>query len=86
MQVIARAYGDRPLDRVAVGSTDRVTFIAAASALRAASDPDEIGVAFPRDCVFQFEADLFDSLNTAWSAKDRGRLAALWAGAKPYEA
>lgn len=85
MEVIARAYGERPLRRMAVGSTERVTFIAAASALCAAPNPEEIGVGFPRNCVYQFEIDLFDSLDAAWSAGDDGRLAALWARAKPFE-
>lgn len=84
MNVIAKAYGDQPLNRVAVGARGRVIFVAAVSALRAATNPDEVGVGFPHDCVFFFEPTLFDSLSAAWRAGDIATLNALWNQAEPY--
>jgi hypothetical protein len=83
MRVLARAYGDRPLDRVAVRFEKKVTFIAAQS-VASAMQPGELGgIGFPRENVFTFDAELFESLEGAWSDGDGETLSRLWAKATP---
>lgn len=83
MRVIAKAYGDQPLDRVAVGSSSKVIYIAAQSVANAMASGEAGGVGFPKDCVFEFDSTLLDSLSSAWRGGDRDRLAELWATATP---
>jgi hypothetical protein len=85
MRVIARAYGDRPLDRVVVGAAEKVVYIAAQSVARAMAPGESGGVGFPRNCVFSFDQSLFESLSSAWERKDQSKLADLWAAATPVQ-
>jgi hypothetical protein len=83
MRVLARAYGDRPLDRVAVAFDKKVAYVAAQS-VADAIQPGEIGgIGFPLDCVFAFDSALFDSLESAWSDGDGPLLQSLWSKALP---
>jgi hypothetical protein len=84
MRVIARAYGDAPLDREVVGQTDRVAYIANLSGLSSIEREAAKGVGFPRNCVYRFDAALFESLSKAWERGDRGELEALWSSAEPF--
>jgi hypothetical protein len=87
MRVIAKAYGDRPLDRLIVGETKRVYFVASASALGGNDEDDDlVGVGFPKDCIFHFEAALYESLEAVWRSGDREQLTALWSAARPIGA
>jgi hypothetical protein len=83
MRVLARAYGDRPLDRIAVGSGVKVVYIAAQSVASSMAPGESGGVGFPKDCVFSFDSALYESLAQAWEAGDDASLAALWEAATP---
>ncbi len=83
MRVLARAYGDRPLDRELTGAKDTVAFIANVSARNSKPLVPMEGVGFPKTCVFRFEAALFDSLANAWEKGDRVALERLWGHALP---
>lgn len=83
MRVLARAYGDRPLDRVTVGRDGSVVFIADPTVDKAVRNTIGEGVGFPAKFVFEFDAALYDSLRAAWASKDQMRLSALWGDAKP---
>lgn len=87
MRVLAKAYGDQPLDRLIVGEAKRVFFLASASALNGNDESDDlVGVGFPRDYVFLFDAALYESLEAAWRKGDREGLNVLWGAARPIEA
>jgi hypothetical protein len=83
MRVIAKAYGDRPLDREFTGATDTVAFIANVSARNSKQLAPMEGVGFPKNCVFRFDGALFDSLASAWANGDRVALGELWDHASP---
>jgi len=85
MRVIAKAYRDRPLDRICIGAAEKVIYIAAQSVASAMAPGEAGGVGFPRDCVFAFEQQLFDSLSSAWERGDGTQLAELWAAATPLK-
>lgn len=85
MRAIARAYGDEPLDRVVVGETASVFYIAAQS-VADSMEPGELGgVGFPKNYVFQFDQRLFDSLSAAFRAGEYVELAKLWTTATPLK-
>jgi hypothetical protein len=83
MRVIAKAYGDRPLDREMTGAKGAVAFIANMSARNSNRIEPMDGVGFPKSCVFRFDAALFDSLAAAWAGGDRVALGELWGHASP---
>jgi hypothetical protein len=83
MRVIARAYGNEPLDRVLVGRSRKLAYVASESALGSESSMETAGVGFPATCVFRFDSALFHALSEAWVAGDHERLASLWADAEP---
>lgn len=85
MQVIARAYGDEPLERIAVGVARKVVYIASASALEATEMGNETGVGFPVDCVFEFDSTLIRALKVAWNTGDESELSRLWSMARPFQ-
>lgn len=80
MRVLARAYADQPLDRLAVGRAGGVIYLSTEGSTESFLSK---GVGFPIECVFEFEPALFDSLQTAWSAGNERDLALLWAKATP---
>ncbi|HRK62953.1 MAG TPA: hypothetical protein PLN53_01075 [Terricaulis sp.] len=47
------------------------------------ADVDGVGVGFPDDAVFAFDADLFARLDTAWNLGEQAQVWALWQTAKP---
>jgi hypothetical protein len=83
MRVIARAYADQPLDRLAVDRAANLIYIASESAVRAASATEKTGVGFPLQSVFKFNETLFELLCGAWEAGDSARLEQLWSRAEP---
>lgn len=85
MRVIARAYGDEPLDRVVVGNGKRVTYIAKASTRCSTRNITSAGVGFPKNCVFAFDPNLFRALMEAWKKEDFETLSRLWESASPLE-
>ena len=83
IRCLARAYGDKPLDRLALGKEDRLIYVSNPSLIA----PEQVlalrAVGFPRTCVFRFDPKLFERLLAAYESKDSGRLASLWNEAKP---
>jgi len=77
MRVLARAYGDKPLDRDVTSSNSRVAYVINRDARRAEGTSND-GVGFPRAYVFRFDGQLFGELQAAWEAGDHDRLANLW--------
>jgi hypothetical protein len=84
MRVIARAYEDEPLDRLAVGYSQKLVYIVDQSTISSAKDDADAGVGFPADCVFEYDPNLLASLLAAYAADDRGRLYELWSRATPF--
>ena len=85
LRSMALIDGDKPLHRVSVGAAQKVIYIATQSVANAMALGEACGVGFPRDCVFDFEQDLFDSLVLAWQQGDHEELAALWRRATPLK-
>lgn len=85
MRVIARAYGDEPLDRTTSGESDGVVFIVNSNMNRS-ENLSESGVGFPRSCVYEFDSELFDSLREVFRRGDAATLEALWSKAAPIGA
>lgn len=83
MRVIAKAYADQPLDRQLTGIRGEVVYVTNPSTGNANGTPRFSGVGFPADCVFEFDAELFDSLTNAWKASEVSALAMLWGRARP---
>jgi hypothetical protein len=79
---IARAYGDEPLERFALGQEGGLVYLSNPSL----EDEDEIlalrAVGFPRKCVFVFESQIFDRLTSAYRQGDRKALESAWDTAK----
>lgn len=84
MLCLARAYGDEPLKRVAIAAEGGLIYIVNPSIYDANAGDDGGGVGFPVDCVFAFDEDLFTRLRSAYEAKDRATLWALWHEARPF--
>ena len=82
MRAIARAYGDRPLDRLVTGETEKMAYILNASSVDANGILPFSGVGFPRDAVYKFDEALFSALVAAWSRGDRQALESLWGTAE----
>ena len=82
MRVLAKAYGDQPLDRILIGENARVYYIANPSTVSSTGKCDSGGVGFPKAFVFEFDSALFESLQSAWASGDAA-LAALWKEATP---
>jgi hypothetical protein len=82
MRVIAKAYGDEPLDRTTSGEGAGVVFLVNPDMNRSDSY-SESGVGFPRSCVYQFDSALLESLRRAWADEDHTELGRLWNKATP---
>lgn len=81
MRVIAKAYGNEPLDRVAVERRKNLVYIVNVSQDSSALSDERAGVGFPSNCVFQYDAALFDALHDAWERGDSSALKLLWSRA-----
>ncbi len=79
MLCLAKAYGNRPLKRVVAGTAHKLVYVAHPDV----ADVDGVGVGFPDDAVFAFDADLFARLDTAWNLGEQAQVWALWQTAKP---
>jgi hypothetical protein len=80
MRVLAMAYAGRPLERLAVGRAKGVIYLSTANSTESFLSH---GVGFPESYVFEFERELFESLQRAWSSNDAHLLESLWAKATP---
>lgn len=85
MRVIAMAYGCEPLDRSTAGEGHGVVYIVN-SHLNRDEEHSECGVGFPKSCVFEFDATLYDSLRQVYDHGDTVALEALWSKATPVRA
>lgn len=85
MRVLARAYRDRPLDRIAVGENARVIYVANPSTVSSTGKCESTGTGFPKRYVFAFDSALFDSLSRAWERGDQEELSRLWKRAEPLQ-
>lgn len=74
MRVIARAYRDKPSDLYALKRVDNFVVLANSEA----AELDEGRVAFPENCVYRFNADLFAKLKQAWDMADQRALDEAW--------
>ena len=83
MHVIARAYGDQPLDRIIVQAGDNLVYVANPSVSRAAIESERTGVGFPAHCIFKYDPSLYHKLMSAWERGDRTKLTELWSAAEP---
>lgn len=83
--IIAMAYGGRPLERLASGKGEAVTFLVAPSEGSAAGDSALKGVGFPDSACFQHDSNLFRLLKDAYERRDERELQALWAKARPLQ-
>lgn len=86
MRVIAKGYGDEPLDRVTAGTEGGVVYILNPTVNRPVDNLDSAGVGFPGSCVFEYSDTLWADLSDAWKAGDIGRLRTLWSQAVPIDA
>jgi hypothetical protein len=84
MLVIAKGYRSRPYVRTVVKDEEETVIVANSECTETVRSELAEGVGFPRNCVFEFDSALSDSLETAWDTGDEMRLAALWSTAEPY--
>lgn len=78
MFVIARAYGDEPLRRIATGHARGLTYLVNPEAVENSEVEAMSGVGFPDSAVFVYEDKLFNRLRLAWENQDQAALAELW--------
>lgn len=86
MHVIARGYGDEPLDRATAGIEGDVVFIVNPAVNRPVDNLTAAGVGFPTSCVFEYSESLWRDLSDAWARADLQRLQSLWSQATPVSA
>lgn len=83
MHVIAKAYGDEPLQRVVTGRAGATVYLLHPSVVNACGTAPFSGVGFPAASVFNFDLAVFDSLSRAWQSSDAAALSRAWAMATP---
>ncbi len=83
IEVIAKAYEDRPLWRICVSAAPQHFYLLNPSLKNSPDEKRRMGVGFPKSCVFCADRALFDSLEAAFEAGDRVKLERLWAKARP---
>ena len=83
MFVIAKAYGDEPLRRIATGHQRGLTYVVNPEAVENSGIEPMSGVGFPDSAVFAFDEPLFNRLRQAWEHQNNTALADLWREAEP---
>lgn len=73
--VIAKAYADEPVQLSALEIHDKYVIVAGEDLSKT--------IGFPRDLVFQFDADLYERLRKAYGQGSHEALTRLWNEAKP---
>lgn len=81
MHVIARAYGDEPLQRVVTGACGKLIYLLNPSVVSAQGSRPLSGVGFPSSAVYEFDLATFESLCRAWRSGDDGELQQAWQAA-----
>jgi hypothetical protein len=86
IRCIARSYGDRPLERFALGQERDLIYVSNPSLV----EDDQIlalrAVGFPRKFGFSYESELLTHLAKAREEGDSERLERLWNKAKTFAA
>lgn len=85
MLVIAKAYGDEPLERIAASRSKKLTYLVNPSAPDAKALTEVSGVGFPNRSVFQYDPELMEKLRAAWELGDEEELMNLWEDAQPLD-
>jgi hypothetical protein len=85
IRCIAMAYGEEPLDRLAVYDGGAGPFIVNPSYEYAIKDGSEMGVRFPQRCLFEADSQLFSRLRAAFDSGNREVLVSLWNEAMPLK-
>ena len=83
MRCIAMAYSREPLERVVNGMDQRVVYLVNPSLEHAIKNDPGIGVGFPTEFVFEYDATMFEKLLDAYRAADSTALESLWKKTKP---
>jgi hypothetical protein len=83
-KVLARAFGQKPLERVVWDIEGEKVFICRPDLLEACERRESWPVGFPVADIFQFDASLYKRLESAMRRKDTRNLSSIWTEAKPY--
>lgn len=78
MLVIARAYGDEPLRRIATGKIRGLTYVVNPQIVESSGIEPLSGVGFPDAAIFPFHNALYRKLRSAWDEGRFAELSALW--------
>lgn len=85
IEVIAKAYGDRPLWRLCASCESKRVYVLNPS-LKNSPDPlKRLGVGFPKSSVFMADPALFAELESAYRAGDQAKLLLLWDRAEQFD-
>ena len=76
---IAMAYGKMPLDRIAVGASEKVIYILNPEVVDNVDNPSDGAVGFPREFVFEPDDAWLCALREAFDSQNSDELDALWA-------
>jgi hypothetical protein len=60
--VLVRAFGGKPLRRVATGKSSRLIYVATPEAIPAEGIKEPLGVGFPPEDVFVYDSKAYDDL------------------------
>lgn len=85
-RVLARAYADEPLDRIAVGVGYGLVYII--NPARTGTDREVAmwSIGFPQYAVYEFDERTYDKILAAYRSPEQRDLADLWKLAKPLKA
>lgn len=83
IDVLARAYRDEPLRRIAIETGELVVYLANPEYLKEVEAGESDPVGYPREDVFEFDADLYRRLREQWEHEGRTD-DILWRSARPY--
>ena len=85
MRVIAKAYQDRPLDRLSTGRRNRTVYLINPSSVGASGITEYSGVGLPEYSVYEYDSSLLERLQAAWDSANQELLESLWLGARPLK-
>jgi hypothetical protein len=84
-RVIARAYADEPLDRLAVGSGDGLVYIVNPSLSGTDKEIAMWSIGFPKNAIYEFDKTIYDKILAAFQSSTKDKLAELWKLARPLK-
>ena len=80
---LARAYGDEPLNRFAVGVGDGLVYVVSPDLPGTDGEVALRSIGFPSACIYELDDGVYESILEAYRASDRDRLDQMWRKAKP---